>query len=306
MLTHLKTFFILVVSLITATNSIAAHIVTDSEGQKTLSSVPQRVAALNWDIAEQVIELGITPVGMPDIKGYQEWVVKPAVPSDVRDIGTRSEPNYELLAELKPDVILIASPQKDLFERLSEIAPVLFYQTYSEKHDNISAAFQSFRQIAQVLGKEAVADKKLALISERMDELKEQLDIAFPGDKPLVTTFRFASETSVYIYGKNSIPEYVLRYMGFENAMPQPASQWGVTQKGVTDLRHIKNGIAMYFQPFNHKAKLERSVVWRAMPFVRNKRVTDIESTWSYGGAMSVLYNAEAITASLLNLASVQ
>ena len=54
--------------------------VQDSEGTKTLTSEPQRIAALNWDIAEQVIELGVTPIAVPDIAGYNEWVVQPPIP----------------------------------------------------------------------------------------------------------------------------------------------------------------------------------------------------------------------------------
>ncbi|RXJ73920.1 iron-hydroxamate ABC transporter substrate-binding protein [Veronia nyctiphanis] len=306
MLTRLFTFLIVSTSILVCTPTIAEHLITDSNGQRTLAGVPQRVAVLNWDLAEQVIELGVAPVAMPGIKDYQKWVVKPALPEGVVDIGTRVEPNYELLATLKPDVIFIASPQKDLTDRLSKIAPVLLYQTYSEKHDNAEATLQNFRKIAQVLGKEKVAEEKLAFLNQQLDALKQKLDVAFPGQKPKVTTFRFASETSVYIYGKNSIPEHVLQLLGFENAMPQPATQWGVTQKVMTDLRQIGNGIALYFLPFNERANVERSVVWKAMPFVRNKKVASIESTWSYGGAMSLLYNAEALSESLLRVANAQ
>ncbi len=42
-------------------NAMADYQVEDSEGVKTLEAQPVRVAALNWDIAEQVIELGVTP-----------------------------------------------------------------------------------------------------------------------------------------------------------------------------------------------------------------------------------------------------
>jgi iron complex transport system substrate-binding protein len=55
--------------------------VEDSRGVHTLADKPVRVAALNWDIAEQVIELDVVPVAMPDIKGYQEWVVQPEIPA---------------------------------------------------------------------------------------------------------------------------------------------------------------------------------------------------------------------------------
>lgn len=284
----------------------ANHVVVDSEGEKELPSVPTRVAALNWDIAEQVIELGIEPIAVPDIKGYQEWVVQPAVPESATDIGTRVEPNFALLRDLKPDVILIASPQKDLEKRLSEIAPVLYYQTYSEAHNNAQAAIDNFVKIGQALGKEAIAKDKVSAMEHRLDQLNLQLSNVFPNGKPDVTSFRFASATSVFVYGDNSIPQYALERLGFSNAMPQPATQWGITQKRITDLKQVKQGVALYFEPFNQQAKLERSPIWRNMPFVKQEKVAPVEASWSYGGAMSILYNAEALAKALEGVAQQQ
>ncbi|MED5506175.1 MAG: iron-siderophore ABC transporter substrate-binding protein [Pseudomonadota bacterium] len=284
-------------------NAMADYQVEDSEGVKTIKAQPVRVAALNWDIAEQVIELGVTPVAVPDIAGYSDWVVQPAIPEDVADIGTRTEPNFSALKKLNPDVILIASPQKDLQERLSEIAPVFYYQTYSEQHSNAAAAIENFKKIAQLLGKEEQANNKLAAMDARIAVLKAELAKAYPGDKPKVTSFRFASTTSVYIYGDNSIPQYALEQLGFENAMDLPASQWGISQKRMTELKKVKNGIALYFEPFPYQDKLNQSPIWKSMPFVRDGQFSPVEASWSYGGAMSILYNAEAMAQSLLTLA---
>lgn len=284
-------------------NAMADYQVEDSEGVKTIKAQPVRVAALNWDIAEQVIELGVSPVAVPDIAGYSDWVVQPAIPEGVTDIGTRTEPNFSALKKLNPDVILIASPQKDLQERFSEIAPVLYYQTYSEQHSNAAAAIENFKKIAQLLGKEEQANNKLAAMDARIAVLKAELAKAYPDDKPKVTSFRFASTTSVYIYGNNSIPQYALEQLGFENAMDLPASQWGISQKRMTELKKVKNGIALYFEPFPYQDKLNQSPIWKSIPFVRSGQFSPVEASWSYGGAMSILYNAEAMAQSLLALA---
>ncbi|MDR9829000.1 iron-siderophore ABC transporter substrate-binding protein [Vibrio sp. FNV 38] len=283
--------------------TLASHKVVDSTGNKTLPAVPIRVAALNWDIAEQVIELGVTPVGMPDIKGYTDWVVHPAVPAETKDIGTRVEPNYSALRDLKPDVIIIASPQKDLEARLSQIAPVLYYQTYSESHSNPQAAIENFKRMAQALGKEELAATKLAQMDAEIERLKFQLSDAFAQGKPAVASFRFASTTSVYLYGENSIPQFALERLGFESALPRASTQWGISQLRITDLSAIGNNIALYFEPLEQKAQLERSVIWKNMPFVKSGNVNAVDAVWSYGGAMSILYNARAISAALLEIA---
>ncbi|MCE0556996.1 MULTISPECIES: iron-siderophore ABC transporter substrate-binding protein [unclassified Motilimonas] len=284
--------------------SIKAEIwVEDSDGKHSFTSHPVRVAALNWDIAEQVIELGVTPIAMPDLTGYEQWVVTPAIPEGVEDIGARIEPNIEKLMALKPDVILIAAPQKDLASRLEKIAPVLFYQTYSESHDNAAAAVDNFRKIAQLLDKTALAEQKLQAMEARLDELRSALLTAYDGNLPQVKAIRFASVNSVYVYGENSIPQYALSKLGVVESEVQPRTQWGIAQKRITALQQFSQHTVLYFEPFEYRDKLAESRVWQAMPFVQQQRFNRVAATWSYGGAMSILYNAEALSQSLLELA---
>lgn len=280
--------------------------VEDSRGLQTLSQVPSRVAVLNWDVAEQVLELGITPIAMPDIAGYRQWVMKPQVPESVLDIGTRVEPNFQRLAALKPDVIIIASPQLDLLPKLELIAPVLFFQTYSEHHNNAKAALDNFKQIAKALGREELASARLAKMYANIEQMKARLEAAYADQLPKVTTFRFASMTSIYQYGDNSTSQYALSLLGIEPAIAQGRTQWGARQKRLKDLRHVDEGIALYFRPFAQESQLESSVMWHAMPFVRAKKMNSVESAWNYGGAISIEYMAQALTDSLLEIAPVK
>lgn len=298
--------FITTVLVVIPLCSQAEITVTDSQGSKTLPHYAQRVVVLNWDLAEQVLELGVIPVGMPDIAGYREWVVQPVVPNEVQDIGTRVEPNYEKIASLKPDVIIIASPQADLQSQLANIAPVLFYQTFSASHDNAQAALDNFRYLAGVVNKQDVAEQKLVEMKSKIQALKSRLLLAYGGYLPAVTTMRFASTTSVFLYGGNSMAEYALKQLGIKPALDLPATQWGIVQKRISDLHTITDGTVLYFEPFDQEVALSRSRLWTSMPFVRANRVNSVAPSWSYGGAMSIKYTAEAITESLLALAPTQ
>lgn len=293
-----------VLTLFIAPPSFASITVTDSLGEHQLDSHPKRIVALNWDLAEQLLELDVTPVGVPNIKDYTTWVVKPAIPESVQDLGTRAEPNMQKLAELKPDLILAASPQKDLIPRLQTIAPVLYYQTYNADQDSAKAAIENFRNIAAVVGKSDLAEQKLNAMNQRFADLKAQLETTFNGEMPSVAAMRFANQTSIYLYASNSTTDYVIHQLGLTTALPQPAKEWGIVQKRITDLQHIKDGYVIYFGPFTdaQKAQLNKSMLWKAMPFVRNGHVNEAESVWNYGGAMSMQYIAESITKSLLEI----
>lgn len=296
---------LLAVLLLGLANPLLAQIsITDSHGTQVFETPPTRVAALNWEMAENVIELGIEPVAIADAKGYQEWVAKPAIPASTQDIGDRAEPNLSKLAELKPDVILIGSALKSMQSRLEKIAPVVFFESYRKDHNNAEQVDNTFLSLAKLLNKEAQAKQKLAHRAQVIAQLKQQLNEAYPNGLPKVTSLRFASTTSVYAYGENAMPQYALEALGVENALTLKRTQWGVVQKKIRDLRAVEENTLLYFQPFYEEDKLNASPLWQAMPFVQAGKVNSVDSTWTYGGAMSLQYLAESMAAALLELAN--
>ncbi|MEG7487427.1 ABC transporter substrate-binding protein, partial [Enterobacter hormaechei] len=63
---------------------------------------PHRIVALEWLPVELMMALGVTPYGVADIPNYTLWVNEPKLPDSVIDIGLRTEPNLELLTQMKP------------------------------------------------------------------------------------------------------------------------------------------------------------------------------------------------------------
>src|SRR5665811_1665584 len=81
--------------------------VTHDGGDTTLESQPQRVVALEWNLVEDLLVLGIQPVAIADVEGFKTWVtIDVALADDVQDVGTRQEPSLEALEAAEPDLIL--------------------------------------------------------------------------------------------------------------------------------------------------------------------------------------------------------
>lgn len=293
-------------ALVFSVSVLAEVRIQDSQGEQVFSQSPVRIAALSWELVEDVIELGLEPVAIPEREAYQEWVAQPVLPASSVDIGGRAEPNLEKLVQLKPDVILIGAALKDIQAKLERIAPVVFFDTYQRDHNNQEKADQVFLTLAKLLDKEAHAQAKLAARQQVFEQLRGQLKAAFPAGLPKVTSLRFASTTSAYVYGDNAMPQYALEHLGLQTAMPLASTQWGVTQKRLKSLRGIKEGVVLYFKPFHFEKKLAKSPLWRSMPFVKQGNVASVASTWTYGGAMSLQYLAQAMTDSLLEVAKQQ
>ncbi|PWI32480.1 iron-hydroxamate ABC transporter substrate-binding protein [Vibrio albus] len=276
--------------------------VTDSRGKHTLTAKPVRPVVLSWDTLEQVIELGITPVGAPDLESYSEWVVQPAIPRTTKSVGTRSEPNLEKIASLNPDIIITSQIHREILPRLEQIAPVLIYSNFSAGHQHANVAIEQFSELAKVFGKEEYAQQKLTRMSNTFQALRKKITSAFPTQTPEVVAMRFADTTSAFLYTENSTVQYVLEQLGLKTAIPQPTAKWGIIQKPLSELQYVTDGYVLYLLPFAEEKTLQKSILWRAMPFVRSGHVNSVRSVWSYGGAMSLMYTAEAITESLLKL----
>ncbi|MCJ8338679.1 MAG: iron-siderophore ABC transporter substrate-binding protein [Pseudomonadales bacterium] len=282
---------------------LAQTSITDSQGEQHFAQLPQRVMALSWELTEQLIELQVPLIAMTDPAGYNEWVVNPVLPEGIEDLGGRAEPNLEKIAALKPDLILINDLQKPLLKRLAKIAPVLSFNTFSKEHSNPEVSIEIFRKLAVLFAREQLAERKLNQMQQRFKQLNAKLSAAYGGKLPQVTSVRFANSASVYIYGDNSMSQYALQQLGISSALPMPSTQWGLVQKRVLELSKIQRGSLLFFEPFPQWSQLQQSRLWQAMPIVRNNRVAAVPSTWTYGGAMSLRYLAEAMTDSLLTIA---
>ena len=266
------------------------------------NKIPQRIIVLDWDLLEQVLTLDVIPIGATEITGYNQWVAHPVAPNSIEEVGMRAEPNLEKMASLKPDLILASSSQQDLLPVLKTIAPVMYLPNFSRQDNAAEVALAHFNTLASLLGKTALAQQKLAEMDSIFVQLKCKLQRAFI-TLPEVEVIRFSTLTSVFLYTENSTTDYVVNKLGLNSAISLPPQPWGIDQRRMNVLQHIKQGYVLYMLPFPDESKLQKSVLWQAMPFVQNGHFHSVKPVWNYGGVTSLMLMAEAITESLLDMA---
>ncbi len=260
-----------------------------------------RVAALNWSSAEALVALGIEPVGVADPKGYSDWVRAPQLPNGVTDLGTRGEPNLELLHQLKPTLI-ITSPGLEGALATMPNTPALVQDTFRDDHNNGQAIDRGFLDIAKAVNKQALGKRLLDEREQKINEWKQQLKDHFNGNVPPVSLAHFVNTSTAAVYGSNSSVEYALTKLGIEPAIKTPNSAWGEVNLPLAKLAGIGDGILIYVRPFAEEKKLFSSVLWQHLPFVKQGRFLTIEPCWTYGSAMSIERIAKATTQALLAL----
>ncbi|MDF1598653.1 iron-siderophore ABC transporter substrate-binding protein [Mesorhizobium sp. YIM 152430] len=285
-----------------ASPAAAQTTITDSRGTQTFAEIPQRVVALSWAVVEQLVELDVPLLAVADPEGYALWVVQPALDPGVENVGRRDEPNVERIAELRPDVIVISDDQAELAPVLERIAPVVHFTLFSLDHDNAEATRTSYLELARLFDREALARERLAGLDAQLADLRGRVESHFGADLPKVTAISLMDQARVRVHGGNSTSEAALLALGLKPAFPQPATTWGFVQKRVEQLGTIKDGIILNIEPFRAADQLFPSPLWRAMPFVRERRFASVKPSWTFGGAFSIGYLAEAFTEALLTV----
>lgn len=117
-----------------ATAETASYPLTVSTkyGDITLDSRPERVVALDYSAADDLVALGITPVGVATdpskIESDMPWLASDIKDAASPDIAPMYEANVEEVANLDPDLIVggtYNAQDKDAYDKLSAVAPTL-------------------------------------------------------------------------------------------------------------------------------------------------------------------------------------
>lgn len=182
-------------------------------GETTLKGAPERIVILTNEGTEALLALGVKPVG-----AVQSWYQKPwykHIEGDMRDVtvvGDELQPNIELIASLKPDLIIGNKVrQEKIYEQLKQIAPTVF-------SDDLAGDWKiNFTLYSEALNLEEQGKKMMEAFDQRVKEAKAKL--AGKLDTK-VSVVRF-SPTQVRIYQKQTFSGVLLEQLGFA----RPAAQ---------------------------------------------------------------------------------
>jgi iron complex transport system substrate-binding protein len=139
---------------------------TDDLGTEVrLSPTPRRIVSLAPSITETLFALGLDSVvvGVTDFCDYP-----PAAQTKVK-VGGLSNPGFELIASLRPDLILLSvagNSQAD-YNKLSSLNFRLFVSNPS----TIDGVYRSIRNLGELAGAPGRADSLLLLLQRTQDSL---------------------------------------------------------------------------------------------------------------------------------------
>ncbi len=250
--------------------SAFSHAVTveDSKGTFTLDYTPQRIVVLEFSFADALASVGISPVGIADDKDATR-VLKEVrdVIGDWQSVGTRSQPSLEVIASLKPDLIIAdIGRHESVYEDLQKIAPTLILPSRRETYeDSLKAA----AIIGKVVGKEAQIQQRLQEHRVSMQNYAKQLP------ENAEVQFTVARKDSLYIHTANSYAGGVIHALGLQNPPLSRDDKQASRQIGLEQLLAINPEyliVGEYTSP-NVVDNWQSEPLWSVLKVARHKHV---------------------------------
>lgn len=257
---------------------------TDTARPSEHTQVP-RIATVDWTIAETLLALGVTPLAVGDVSAYRAWVGEPLLPADVVDIGLRAQPNRELLAELKPDRILISPLAAPLAPTLSRIAPVQSIALYDPQTDLWQRLHEATLTIAALVNKTAEANELLTDLNRDLEQMKQTL----PAELPPLLVVQFIDERHVRVFGRHSLFEAVMQRLVLRNAWQGETNAWGFSVASLEQFLSIPEARLVVVDPIpvGVSERLQEPGLWQHLPLVQQAPVLHLPAVWSFGGVLA-------------------
>ncbi|WP_210168396.1 ABC transporter substrate-binding protein [Aureimonas sp. Leaf427] len=244
-----------------------------------------RVATLDYALAQTLMVLGCPPIAIGDGRDWEKWVREPPLAPDTVDLGASLDPNMELLAALKPDLILTTDFVALTESRLTRVAPVRRINLYSEGGSPFPKAIAATREIGAIVGKSAEAERYLAETESFFDESAAR---ARPFRDHPVAILSFLDQRHVRVTGRPGLYQDVLDRLGLRNAWEEPTNYWGFSTIGLERLVALGDAVVVAdFMPDDVAATLPDSPLWRELPFVRNGKIPVLPTVLVFGGIPS-------------------
>ncbi|MGY3912854.1 ABC transporter substrate-binding protein [Aeromonas piscicola] len=274
---------------------------TDTARPSEHTQVP-RIATVDWTIAETLLALGVTPLAVGDVSAYRAWVGEPLLPADVVDIGLRAQPNRELLAELKPDRILISPLAAPLAPTLSRIAPVQSIALYDPQTDLWQRLHEATLTIAALVNKTAEANVLLTDLNRDLEQMKQTLPVELP---PLLVV-QFIDERHVRVFGRHSLFEAVMQRLGLRNAWQGETNAWGFSVASIEQFMALPAARLVVVDPIpvGVSERLQEPGLWQHLPLVQQAPVLHLPAVWSFGGVLAARRFASLLNEALQKDAS--
>lgn len=164
-------------------------------GETEVEKNPEKVVVFDFGTLDSLDELDVEVTGVPqnNIPSYLDQYED----DQYENVGSLKEPDFEKIAEIDPDVILISGRQSDLYDQLEELAPTIYLGVDTTRY--MDSFEENAQKIGEIFDKETEVDTALDGIEEKVDDIQ---DDAEKSEKNALITL--ANDDKISAYGPES------------------------------------------------------------------------------------------------------
>lgn len=282
-------------------------------GTIEIEGTPERVVGLEYELVENLVILGVEPVGVAERDSISVWVPLPEPLSEsIVDVGTRDELNIEALIELEPDLIIAASPRQDAaLENLEAVAKTVQLQTYSPRftpegitaHDHFK---QVLTQVATAVNKEAEAEAAIAEFDELLAAGTTAVAETDFAGRPFVFA-AFNDFTQANLFNEHSRIAYTIGQLGLVNQAGENTETPGLhfETRSVEVLGELPAEtvfiVSVSAAAADAAEEFYSGDLWQSMPFVQAGNFINLgePNIWAAGSAITLSNLIERVVPAL-------
>ena len=265
-------------ALLMASAFASAVTVKDAKGEFTLDKTPSRVVALEYSFVDALAQVSVSPVGVADDNKVDR--ILPQVREKItawQSVGTRSQPSLEVIASLKPDLI-IADPSRHtaVFEELKKIAPTVMFDS---RHESYQGNLETAQKIGDLVGKSAEMKAKINEHNDYIANIAKNLGVQ--GKK---ASFGTSREDKFNIQNDNGYVGSFLTTLGF--APTKLNSDQAFVEINLEQLVMEKPEYLFiaHYRDESIARKWEAEPLWKAIPAVKANHVYSVDADmWARG-----------------------
>ena len=227
---------------------------------------------------DALAQVGVSPVGVADDNKVDR--ILPQVREKIaawQSVGTRSQPSLEVIASLKPDLI-IADPSRHtaVFEELKKIAPTVMFDS---RHESYQENLETAQKIGDLVGKSAEMKAKINEHNDYIANIAKNLGVQ--GKK---ASFGTSREDKFNIQNDNGYVGSFLTTLGF--APTKLNSDQAFVEINLEQLVMEKPEYLFiaHYRDESIARKWEAEPLWKAIPAVKANHVYSVDSDmWARG-----------------------
>ena len=265
-------------ALLMASAFASAVTIKDAKGEFTLDKTPSRVVALEYSFVDALAQVGVSPVGVADDNKVDR--ILPQVREKItawQSVGTRSQPSLEVIASLKPDLI-IADPSRHtaVFEELKKIAPTVMFDS---RHESYQENLETAQKIGDLVGKSSEMKAKINEHNDYIANIAKNLGVQ--GKK---ASFGTSREDKFNIQNDNGYVGSFLTTLGF--APTKLNSDQAFVEINLEQLVMEKPEYLFiaHYRDESIARKWEAEPLWKAIPAVKANHVYSVDADmWARG-----------------------